>query len=618
MASSATRSSGPGRWLSGHFTVCLAVYDTRRGQAEGCEADKILGFYPPSAPPAMQSSIVGLAHAVTMFAGTFNKDGRVHSMETDNNLWAMLNCEPGVWLLMVASRAWCGAAATPDGLAACLRTVHALAALLHGGVNAQLEADPGAASVRRRLQPLLQEVASRLLRPETREQAAISCPLAARGGAPLLRAPRGAFALLQAIVSRLLAGGGGGGGGRAVQGVVACYGQHLLWSTLGPGDTAALFALAARGVLPAVRAGPRHRTARPPVGAAAAPAGGPGVQQLQHGGGGAGGEAGGSGGSSGVAVAAHNLINPAYWELREDGLVQPAGTANGGERGAAAAGLPTVWLQDGQEPSRLLVWHTGPLVFLILLHEPGAAAGAGAGASSGGVPAQATAVAAAAAARQLRERAPRLAELLRAELPAKHVWHVPGLRYHFADGQAGTERASPLSKVGTLSLASLAAAADAKAATDLEVESLADPTPEAPWPHGTGEGSGHMRRRHERRGDSGGGGGGSGPGGRGRAPQRHVDPGAWTRFMRGEGGGSAEVVLRCAHDCTVAVRHACCGGGAGGSNGGGGSCGCGAGGGQRLVAVAEGEKDRAGLPSVMGQVDALCDMVCPGALDGVS
>jgi hypothetical protein len=75
MASSATRSSGPGRWLSGHFTVCLAVYDTRRGQAEGCEADKILGFYPPSAPPAMQSSIVGLAHAVTMFAGTFNKVG---------------------------------------------------------------------------------------------------------------------------------------------------------------------------------------------------------------------------------------------------------------------------------------------------------------------------------------------------------------------------------------------------------------------------------------------------------------------------------------------------------------------------------------------------------------
>lgn len=53
--------------------VVLAVYDTRRGQVEGREAEKILAFYPPTATAAMQSSIVGLAQALTMFAGTFNK-----------------------------------------------------------------------------------------------------------------------------------------------------------------------------------------------------------------------------------------------------------------------------------------------------------------------------------------------------------------------------------------------------------------------------------------------------------------------------------------------------------------------------------------------------------------
>lgn len=53
--------------------VVLAVYDTRRGQQEGREAEKILAFYPPTAPAATQSSIVGLAQALTMFAGTFNK-----------------------------------------------------------------------------------------------------------------------------------------------------------------------------------------------------------------------------------------------------------------------------------------------------------------------------------------------------------------------------------------------------------------------------------------------------------------------------------------------------------------------------------------------------------------
>jgi hypothetical protein len=69
----APRASGPGRWMSGHFSVCLAAYDTRRGQAEGREAEKLLAFFPPNAPPAMQSAVVGLAQAVTMFAGTFNK-----------------------------------------------------------------------------------------------------------------------------------------------------------------------------------------------------------------------------------------------------------------------------------------------------------------------------------------------------------------------------------------------------------------------------------------------------------------------------------------------------------------------------------------------------------------
>lgn len=51
------------------YGIMLAVYDTRRGQQEGREADKILAFYPPTAPAIMQSSIVGLAQALTMFAG---------------------------------------------------------------------------------------------------------------------------------------------------------------------------------------------------------------------------------------------------------------------------------------------------------------------------------------------------------------------------------------------------------------------------------------------------------------------------------------------------------------------------------------------------------------------
>lgn len=158
----------------------------------------------------------------------------------------------------VASRAWCGAAASAAALGDYLRSLHGLICLLHAPVSSQLDDDPSAVAVRGRLTPLLQEAASRLLRSDAGDAAALSCPLAARGGAPALRVSRPAFAALQALVNQQLVGAAGGG--RLVHGVAACFGAHLLWSTLAPADTNALFALAARGVLPAVRAGPRHRT----------------------------------------------------------------------------------------------------------------------------------------------------------------------------------------------------------------------------------------------------------------------------------------------------------------------------------------------------------------------
>jgi hypothetical protein len=66
------------------YGIVLAVYDTRRGQQEGREAEKILAFYPPTAPGIMQSSIVGLAQALTMFAGA-------RSAPHNSSCWMLLN-----------------------------------------------------------------------------------------------------------------------------------------------------------------------------------------------------------------------------------------------------------------------------------------------------------------------------------------------------------------------------------------------------------------------------------------------------------------------------------------------------------------------------------------------
>jgi hypothetical protein len=151
---------------------------------------------------------------------------------------------------------------------------------------------------------------------------------------------------------------------------------------------------------------------------------------------------------------------------------------------------------------------------------------------------------------------------------------------------------------------------------ELEAAALSDPTPEAPReshpfrdppsPSSAASPRGrphpHAPRRSSGGGSRGGGGGGGGAGCGGGG--RHMDPAAWAAFLAGEGSGDVEVVLRAAHDCTAAARR--CGGAAGGGPP------------RRVLAVAEGDKDRAGLPSVMGQLDALCDLACPGVFDGVA
>ena len=43
-----------------HAPLQLCIFDDRRGEKEGQEADKILGFYPSNTPPDSQAALVGL------------------------------------------------------------------------------------------------------------------------------------------------------------------------------------------------------------------------------------------------------------------------------------------------------------------------------------------------------------------------------------------------------------------------------------------------------------------------------------------------------------------------------------------------------------------------------
>jgi hypothetical protein len=144
-------------------------------------------------------------------------------------------------------------------------------------------------------------------------------------------------------------------------------------------------------------------------------------------------------GSATLQADVMSLALAATWQCRPDGMLQPvwladrdAGSGSGsgsGARGAAGgcSQLPMVWLQSGCEPARLMAWHSGPLLFLLLL-EPGAPTAASCAAVTAGL------------AEVLAAPAAALCASLAAELPAKNLWHVQGLRYLYEDHLAGAVR----------------------------------------------------------------------------------------------------------------------------------------------------------------------------------
>lgn len=74
-----------------------------------------------------------------------------------------------------------------------------------------------------------------------------------------------------------------------------------------------------------------------------------------------------------------------------------------------------------------MAWHSGPLLVLLLLEPQGPAAAS-------------TAAVTASLAGMLAAPAAALVAQLSAELPAKHLWHVKGLRYLYQDHLAGAVR----------------------------------------------------------------------------------------------------------------------------------------------------------------------------------
>lgn len=169
----------PSRVASGRRTpLQLFAFDDRRGNREGTETDKVLGFYPAELPTDDQLGSVGLAQALVTFMSTFtDSGGSLHSLETERHWWAVQRFEPGVWFGMVVERLW-GPGRLGDGACgALLEDVYAWVLLLHGTVNSLLERDPSGAGAQISVQDVLDMWGDRLLGARGKDRSEFESPL---------------------------------------------------------------------------------------------------------------------------------------------------------------------------------------------------------------------------------------------------------------------------------------------------------------------------------------------------------------------------------------------------------------------------------------------------------
>ncbi|PRW57442.1 Transmembrane 9 superfamily member 4 isoform B [Chlorella sorokiniana] len=236
--------------MSGGPELQLLVFDTRRGNAEGREQDKLLAFFPPALPPVQQSGLAGLLHGLLLFTANFTGTPRPRwdVAETDSGLWVMHEPEPHIWFAALAPKAWLPRHASEVGLRCLLAQMHLLATVLCGSVQGLLDQDPSGAAARRALQAVLQRLGRQLSSTHSWQHRELRNPLADASLPPLLALPPGASLAVQSVANHAMQAAVAGQG-RPVHGVLLLYGPHLLWSSLPPRDTAALFALIATGLL---------------------------------------------------------------------------------------------------------------------------------------------------------------------------------------------------------------------------------------------------------------------------------------------------------------------------------------------------------------------------------
>ncbi|KAI4369042.1 hypothetical protein MLD38_017534 [Melastoma candidum] len=230
----------------GGFRLC--VFDLRRGHSEGQELDKILFFYPADLPFSTQLSVIGLSEGLITFTRIFSPDAACEEIEAERHSHVFYEAEPDIWMVMVVEKSKGKEAIWRlDALRKVLKEVHSLFVMFHGSLRSLLEKDPSGGSLRSQLFIFIMDYLSDFLVSKKLHLPSFRDSLKERGTIQMLTIGREAALEVQSLV-RLV---------ESCTGSTSCHSllmfQDLMVSTtFSPDDTVGLFVYAVQRLTPRV------------------------------------------------------------------------------------------------------------------------------------------------------------------------------------------------------------------------------------------------------------------------------------------------------------------------------------------------------------------------------
>ncbi|CAK9323964.1 unnamed protein product [Citrullus colocynthis] len=228
--------------------IQLCVFDSRRGQQEGQELDKILFFYPADLPFTKQLYIIGLSEGLITFTRTFSPEAACEVIEAEKHSHVFFEAEQDIWMVLVVEKnkeleaIW-----RIDALQKLLKEIHSLFLMFHGSIRLLLEKEPTGEVSRSHLYSFIVDYLNDFLVGKKLQLPSFADCLKERGTVQMLTIGRDAALEVQALVRTL----------DSCIGNASCHSmilfQDLLVSTtLSPDDTTNLFSYAVLRLTPRV------------------------------------------------------------------------------------------------------------------------------------------------------------------------------------------------------------------------------------------------------------------------------------------------------------------------------------------------------------------------------